>query len=364
MTTIDRYVGRTFLGSYLILMLIGFGLYIFSDVLVNLDEFTKDRTLSAGAVLVNMADYYGHNLPLYYAQLGGVLMAIAAAFTYAMLLKNNELTPLVAAGVPLQRLALPALVCSIALVALWMANSELLVPRFADKIARRHADLTDVREVQVSCVRDDRNAILVAQELHLQAGVLNGVYIIEPDESGAPKHLLRADSARYDADRQVWVLDRGARQGMGPAFEEEGLARPIQWQPLAEYAFGLSPEQILLRQSSQWADLMNIAQMNMLLKSRNLPNLPAVAKARDIRFTQPLLTWILMLLAIPFFLTREPGNVLVAGGKALLLTGACFGLVFVSHSMSSDAAEARIATAIPVLVFGPVAVLHFANVKT
>lgn len=364
MRTIDRYIGTTFLGSYLILLLIGVGVYIFSDVLFNLDEFTKDRALSAGQVLANMVDYYGCNLPLYYQQLGGILMTIAAAFTFAMLLKNNELTPLVAAGVPLQRLAVPVLLCSVVLVGLWLVNSEVVVPALANKIVRLQGDLSETRQIDVRCVRDDRNAMLTAQELHVQAGVLNGVYIIEPDENGVPRDLIRADAATWDPQRHTWRLDRGARQVMGAAFGDDELGHAIQWNPLAEYPFTLSPEQIRLRQSAQWADLMSFRQMNSLLQSRNLPNLPAVAKARDIRFAQPLLVWILMLLAIPYFLTREPGNVLVAGGKALLLTGFCFACVFLSHSMSGDMAVARLATALPVLVFGPVAVLHFANVKT
>ena len=364
MRTIDRYIGRTFLGSYLILLLIGVGVYIFSDVLFNLDEFTKDRALPALQVLANMVDYYGCNLPLYYQQLGGILMTIAAAFTFAMLLKNNELTPLVAAGVPLQRLAAPVLVCSVVLVGLWLANGELVVPALANKIVRQQSDLSETRQVDVRCVRDDHNAMLTAQELHVQTGVLRGVYIIEPDENGVPRDLIRADAATWDPQRSTWRLDRGARQIMGEAFGDEELGHAIQWVPLTEYAFTLTPEQIRLRQSAQWADLMSIHQMNGLLQSRNLPNLPALSKARDIRFSQPLLVWILMLLAMPYFLTREPGNVLVAGGKALLLTGFCFVCVFMAHSLSGDVGAARVATALPVLVFGPIAVLHFANVKT
>lgn len=364
MTTIDRYVTRTFLSSYLVLLLVGVGLYVFCDVLANLDEFTENRALSAGEVLRNMADYYGHNLPLYYQQLGGVMMTIAASFTFAMMLRNNELTTLVAAGMPLQRLAMPVLVCSVVLVALWMANGELIVPRFADKIVRHHDDLNDTRQVDVRCVRDDHNAILVAQELHAQQGWMKGVYIVEPDSDGVPHRLIRADAAVYDRERETWRLDVGRRQVLTGAFVDGQLGSAIPWASIDEYAFALSPEQILLRQSSEWADLMSIRQMNTLLQSRNLPNLAAVAKSRDIRFTQPLLTWIMMLLAVPFFLTREPANVLVAGGKALVLTALCFGFVFIAHSMPTDAYSARLAAAMPVLVFGPVAVLHLANVKT
>lgn len=364
MTTIDRYIVKTYLSSYFILLLIFTSLFIFGDVLFNLDEFFENRALSVSEVMMNMVDYYGYNLPRYYHQLGGIAMAIAAGFTFAVMLKNNELTPLVAAGVPLQRLAAPVLVCAVVLTSLWMANSELVIPPLAHKIARHHDDLADTRQAAVHCVRDENNAILSAGEIHPSQGWLKDVSIIEPDENRAPRYLIRADAARYDAQRQTWVLDRGARQVMGGAFGSDELGRAIVWEPLDEYPFSLSPEQILLRQSSQWAELMSIRQMNRLLQTRNLPNLLSIARARDIRFTQPLLAWTLVMLAIPFFLTREPGNVLVAGGKALLLCGACFGFTFLSHSIEVGAVSARLATALPVLVFGPVAVLHLANVKT
>ncbi len=364
MSTIDRYIVGTFLRSYLILLALFIGLYIFADLLANLDEFTEDPELSTVQVLVNMVDYYGYNLPLYYHQLGGILMTFAGAFTFAILLWNNEMTALVAAGTPLQRLAVPTLVCSVFLVAAWMFNSEVVVPRYADKIARHHDDLAETRTVDVRCVRDDRNAVLTAQRLYARQGRLEGVYIIEPDAEGNPRHLIRADGARYDRDRHTWILARGVRQQMAPAFGEEALGPSIRWEPLDEYRFGLNPDQILLRQSSEWAGLLSIRQMSALLESENLPNRPAVARMRDIRFTQPLLAWILLLLAVPFFLTREPANVLVAGGKALLLTGGCFAFAFMSHSMTTDPAVTRLAVWLPVLVFGPVAVVHLANVKT
>ena len=79
MSIIDRYLGRTFLSGYLILMLVGVGLYVLTDVLLNADEFTKDESLPLLQVLGLMGDYYLCNLPLYYSQLGGPLMAIAAA---------------------------------------------------------------------------------------------------------------------------------------------------------------------------------------------------------------------------------------------------------------------------------------------
>jgi lipopolysaccharide export LptBFGC system permease protein LptF len=86
--------------------------------------------------------------------------------------------------------------------------------------------------------------------------------------------------------------------------------------------------------------------------------------SRHIRLTQPLLQWILLLLALPFFLTREPANVMAAGGKALLLGGAFFLVAFVAHSVVKEEAHAALIAWLPILLFGPLAALQLANVKT
>lgn len=363
MTVIDRHISSMFVSSYLIVLAVFVGVYVFGDVVANLDDFTSDRSLSARQVLLNMVDYYGHNLPLYYQQLGGIALSLAASFTFALMLRNNEMIAVVASGVPLQRLAVPALGCSLVLVAAWMANSELVVPRFAQKIARQRSDLVRSGKIAVKCVRDDHNAILIADELTAH-GILRGVYIVEPARPDVTRRIVRADAAQYDRTRQVWRLDRGGLQPIGSdATSADPLSGSVQWTPLAEYAFTLSPEEIRLRQSSQWADLANVAQMNRLLESQHLPNLPAIAKARDIRVTQPLMAWILTLLAMPFFLTREPGEVLVSAGKALVLCGACFAFVFLMHNMAAGP-YMHVAVWAPVLVFGPIAVLRLANVRT
>ena len=170
MSIIDRHVARAFLSGYLILMLVGVGLYVLTDVLLNADEFTEDTSLPFLEVLRLMGDYYLCNLPLYYSQLGGPLMAIAAAFTLGVMLRNNELTALVAAGMPLQRLAVPLVACSVLLVGIWMANRELLLPKLAHKIARKHDDIVGQRTRNVRCARDNNNAILIADAFFPRQG--------------------------------------------------------------------------------------------------------------------------------------------------------------------------------------------------
>lgn len=364
MSVIDRYVALTFLSGYVILMLVGIGLYVLTDLLLNADEFTKDVSLPLLQVLRLMADYYLCNLPLYYSQLGGPLMAIAAAFTLGMMLRNNELTALVAAGMPLQRLAVPLMACSVLLVGVWMANRELLMPRLAHKIARNHEDVIRQRTRGVHCTRDNNNAILYAVSFYPREGRLEKVFIIEPDAESRPRHLIEADNATYNQERGVWELDRGIRTTMYDPLEGEGLGPPIEPDYVDEYPFTLTPEELVLRRDSQWAELLSLRQLNALLHSRNLANRPTIDMSRHIRLTQPLLQWILLLLALPFFLTREPTNVMAAGGRALLLAGAFYLVAFVAHSIVKEETYAALIAWIPILVFGPLAAVQMANAKT
>ncbi len=360
MSIIDRYVARTFLSGFVILMLVGIGLYVLTDLLVNIDEFTEDESLPFWEVLALMGDYYLCNLPLYYSQLGGPLMAIAAAFTLGVMLRNNELTVLVAAGMPLQRLAVPIVACSVLLVGVWMANRELLLPELAHKIARKHDDIIGQRIRGVHCARDNDNAILTANSFFPREGRLENLLIIEPDAQA----LIEADAAVYNEQRGVWELERGVRRTMYAPSDGEGLGPAIQPEYIDEYDFSLTPDDLILRRDSQWADLLSLHQLNALLQSRNLVNRPMIDMSRHIRLTQPLLQWILLLLALPFFLVREPTNVMAAGGKALLLTGAFFVVAFIAQSVVKEEAFAALVAWIPILLFGPLAVLQLANVRT
>jgi len=367
MSIIDRYIARTFLSGYLILTVLGVGLYVLTDLMLNADEFTEDAGLPFTEMLRLMADFYLNNLSLYYSQLGGPLMAIAAAFTLAMMLRHNELTTIVAAGVPLQRLLLPIVVCSVLLIGIWMANRELLLPKLAHKVARKHDDIVGQRTHGVQCARDARNAILTADVFYPRAGRLEGVTIVEPDAHNRPQNLIQADAAVYDEDRGTWVLERGVRIVMREPRGFDSLGAGLQRDFLDEFAFMLTPEELVLRRDSQWADLLSLRQLTALLQSPNLPNARAINISRHVRLTQPVLQWILLLLTTPFFLIREPTNVMVAGGKALVLGGAFFLTAFIAHSdIATDKNEiiAALVCWTPILFFGPLTVLNAANVRT
>jgi lipopolysaccharide export system permease protein len=363
MGVLDRYLTRSFVGGYFLLLAVFIGMYILLELMFNLDEFTEDSSRGPLQVLGLIVDYYKYKVPLYYGQLGGAVLAMAGGFTVAAMLRNNEMVALVAAGVPLQRLAAPLIVSSVVLIGLWMANQEFVVPRFAEKIARTHDDVTGVRTSGVYAARDERNAILSAQRLDPISGRLHRVFIIEPDPTGAPAGVIQADSAAWDPAAQVWRLTRGVRIWQGPQ-QADGLGAAILKTPVDEFAYSLTPEQLVLRRDSQWESLLSLRQLHALRNVPNLANRATVEANLHLRLTQPLVQLILLLLTLPFFLTRLPPNVITAGGKALLLGGIFFLVVSLSQSLVRDESAAAMVAWAPIFLFGPISVVLLASAKT
>ncbi|MCA9243920.1 MAG: LptF/LptG family permease [Phycisphaerales bacterium] len=362
MSVLDRYVAKTFLSSFLLLICVGVGLYILVDLLMNLDEFTKDESLPAIEVLRLIVDYYGYNIPLYFSQLAGPMIALSAAFTLGIMLRNNELVALVSSGLPLQRVAAPLIMCAVPLVALTVLNEEFLIPQIAHKIARQHDDMVHQRDTGVDCARDERNAILHARRVDPD-GRMWSVIILDPGADGRPEAVIEADSATYDSRAQTWLLERGRRYPLENQVKLGQRADQTATR-IDEYAFGLTPEQVSLRRDAQWVDFLSVRQMTDLLRAGSLPNWSSLNVKRHIRLTEPAAHLIMVMLAIPFFLTREPSNVIAAGGYALLLVGVFFAFMFFTRQFTAEPRFAMLYAWAPIMLFAPIAVLRLSNVKT
>lgn len=332
---------------------------ILLDLLFNIDNFTDDGRLPLTTAIPAVIDYYLYKLPLYFFQLAPAMLALAAAFTLSQVLRNNELVPLLAAGVPLWRLIVPLSVCAAFVLPVLIANRELLLPSVAPKVARKPSDTTGLNAQRLRCIRDERGTTLTAERIEVQQGRLVQPYWIEPEDETGAVGIVHADLATWDAARREWRLERGERRvirGDAQGHRELELCNVM--------AFPLPPDEILLRQSTEWSDLLSTPQLNRLAANRSLPNRDAIVQSLILRFTEPLSYLILLSLAVPAFMTRERGNVIAAAGRSLLWSGAFFAVSYVAREMVTDVKSAQLAAGLPLILFGPLALLQFINVKT
>src|SRR5438552_172187 len=106
MYLLDRLLIRSFIKSYVICLVSLLTMYIVVDLFTNLDDFT-DQHESLDAVLWHIRMYYGYKVTQIFDRLSEVITLLAAMFTVALIQRNNELLPLLSAGVPTRRIVFP-----------------------------------------------------------------------------------------------------------------------------------------------------------------------------------------------------------------------------------------------------------------
>lgn len=362
MKLLDRYILRAFLTNYVIALSVMIGLYVVLDLFVNLDEFTK-LGLPTADTLRNIISFYGWNLFLYFSQLSGVIVLVAACFTLGRLMRTNELTAILAAGASLYRVAAPILLAGMALNGLWLFNQEWIIPGIADKLARRHDDAMGKNTYGIWFLNDRDNNLLSASRFDPRTSTMDGVIILKRDPQGRMTDLIRADRGRWDAERGLWHLEV-SKQTMGLRSDLAALATTDDAAHPSEYPSELTPYELKLRQASQWTNFLSVRDLSRLQQRYTQSN--EFVRAKHVRITTPFINILLLLLGIPFFLNRERPTVIMAGGRCLLACGACF--VFSFLCQNADVAVLSIPAALPawlpLLIFAPFMVVLVDSIKT
>jgi len=363
LTILDRYVIRSFITNYLVSLTVLIGLYIIVDLFVNLDEFTE-RDQSAAVVLANVCDYYGYNLFLYFSQLSGVITLVAASFTLARMQRSNELTAILASGTSLYRVAAPVVGLGLLMNTLWIIDQELIIPQIGHRLARPHDDVEGTDTYGIWFLNDRNNALVSAVEFYPKSKRMKGVVIMQRNPDNAVTGTITADGARWDEERRLWVLSRGNHIGTG-GDQDDGFGRDdgLGKNLVPEYKSDLTPKELMLRQAGQWINFMSIRQLNALEK-REVSRRWLIAQVKHARFTTPFANMILLLIGMPFFLSREPRNVLISAAMSLAVCSTCFVINFVAQNLVTVQMNPALPAWIPLILFGPIAVILLDRIKT
>ncbi len=366
-TVLDRYLLRSLLMNYVIALAVMISLYIVLDLFVNMDEFTEQR-YPLLTTLGNIIDYYVPNLFLYFAQLSGVITLFACTAVLARMRKLNELTAILASGVSLYRVARPVFIFGIVITGLLVIDTEWVIPAVAHKLSRDHDDADGKRAYEVNFLRDRGGALLSAQRFHPATRDLQRLLVLVRDEQGEVSQTWEADRAAWEPSNETrpqgrWKLERGrsitrvtdAETGLGPRANQRVTNQ-------THYESDLSPEEIQLRQAQGWVRYLSLGQLNELLADRTADT-ASIIQTRHARIAAPMVSLLLLLLGVPFFLDRSPANVLGDAGKCTLVCGLCYVTTFVAQNIRSETASA-VPAWIPIFVFGTVAMVLLDRVRT
>ena len=143
MTIIDRYLLRLFFKVLLICMISISGLYVVIDFCSNMDEFLGHGEQEGYLQVVG--EYYGVRIPLFFDRISGLLALIAAMFALTWMQRSNEMTALLAAGIPKSRILKPLVFAAVLVGLIAAANREVVIPRYRSMLLRKRPRLGGVR---------------------------------------------------------------------------------------------------------------------------------------------------------------------------------------------------------------------------
>lgn len=126
------------------------------------------------------------------------------------------------------------------------------------------------------------------------------------------------------------------------------------------YPSDMTGENLILRQSSKWMDYMSTSDLVRLIQLKRVPDRRTAELIKHVRFTTPINNLVMLLLGLPFVLSRER-NIRASATLCLLTVGTFFAFCYISRSMDLDPV---LAAWLPILLFGPLSVLMLDSLKT
>jgi len=416
LSTLDRSIARQYLFNVLALVVLLFSFVVSIDVMLNLNEFmdraakieaesggggggaaSSDPGASATAstapasqparssplrrgVLTALLifDLWWPRLLQLFSYTIGLCLVGAMGFTFTQLVRHREVVAILAGGISLHRVLVPVMVVATLVMVVKVIDQELILshPRIAPLLARTPADAgrRELANFQVPLMADGRGQIWFAREYEPSTGVLSGVEVWRRDSRGVVTDRISAISAKWRPGSVEgvgggggWELTGGratstalSKPGSGGAGRDEASAAPALVQT------DLEPSTLLFRRFASYRESLSWVQIGQMLASPQIkPELrEQLQRIRWGRVSMFLSSLLSLAITMPFFLMREPKNMLVQSLKC-----APVGIVTIMGgtlltALPIPGLPAGFAVFLPVLVLLPIAAAVLGSLRT
>jgi lipopolysaccharide export system permease protein len=366
MKLIDRVLLRAYLKAYLVCLVSLVSLYIIVDLFTNVEEFT-DRHHGLLPVLKHIGTYYAYKLAYIFDKLCEAIVLLAAMFTVAWMQRNNELLPLLSAGVSTRRVIRPVLVGACLMLSLSMVNQELIIPRIGNFLVNDRDDPLGEKDVLVLGAFFEPNGIHIEGKVANRRDLLvQGFNVDIPENIAGGLFTLSAEKAYYYPPGKSprgtgWLLTRTTPP------ELEHWNNPVleMIEPGKYFLHTTQLDFDALTRRQNWYVYASTTQLLRELSRPDTIRLTPMAVLFHMRLTRPILGILLVFLGLSVILRDQNRNVFLSAGLCLVLCGVFFGACFVCrHLGDNEYVSPALAAWMPVLFFGPLSVAMFDAIHT
>lgn len=367
-TIIDRYMLRQFVQVLAICLTSIIGLYIVIDAFGHLDHFL-DYAAKHGNLLGTMVSYYGYFAIKLFDRMSSVLTLIAVMFTITWIQRHHEMTALLAAGISRVRVLRPVLMAAIGVGLLAAANREFVLPNIREHLATDTKNLGGEQQSAMDSRFDSQTDICIGGEKIVPATqkIINPSIVLPRGLDRYGKRLTAKEAvyspAKDGMPSGYLLLDVNEPKALlkSPALTLAG--KPVVMTPIGNewlqhdqvfVVSGVSFE--FLAAGATWRDFASTREMIKQLRSPSTDLGADVRVAIHSRFLQPLLDTTLILLGIPFVVTRTNRNPFISLGLCLAVVTIFMATVLGCQSLGTKGLlSPTMAAWLPLLVFAPIA---------
>lgn len=374
--TIDLYVARSFIQAYLICSISFIGLFILVEAFSKLDRFLRQDT----PLVITLLEYHLAMVPTVYANYMAPMLTLAAGmFTMTALNRQNELTPLKAAGVSVYRTLLPIFFLAICLTGITFYLKEQVIPYFKEPI-RAALALSRSRPLNPTPYYDRKSGFLIrVREYSPTKKIAGGIEISE-------QHLNHKAKQRIDAARMEWLPEPGQQEGTDSM--EEGIwvlheGSTQHWDKYGNLIVNTSASnfarlktpfnrmefQTTLRPvdlESSDLDISYLSLKELRKQYQRQPEHRHLAVKLHHHFAFPLAHLVLLFLGIPFVLNFGSRSLFLSTGMSFAICA----LFFLTSSLCMNIANHSqilspvLAAWLPVMLFGALGITLFDRLPT
>ncbi len=375
MMRLDRYIIRHFLMNFGILLTVLIGLFVVMDLIIEIDEFIQAGNVFADeyggsfiATVAIAADYYVPLVLLLFVFFSGLVAFAAMGFTLIGMARSREIVAMITSGVSLFRIAAPVLLVGILINVATLPVQEYLIPPVAGKIARPKSELKhrNAKTFEVLYIPDGEDNLFSAQGFDMEHQTLNNAVILKRDKQGRALTRIKAVQAVWEPERQAWRLIQSSRtRAVVRSLETPGAATigEPDAEPQNEYfPTDLSPEVLKARRAALYSRLLSLGDLYRML-GNEASDRTVILRMIHTRFSFVVVNVLLLLIATPFYLLREPRSFLNEGVKAAIVGVSVWGVALVILQFEFEGNPVLLSW-LPVILIIPLAAIMVQMVRS
>lgn len=361
---LDRYVGSLFLTSYATAFLVVVGLFFILDMASNLDEFLEPWPDGGSTPTIVLVRYYILNVPFLYMQSAPFVTLTGAMFTVSRLLKHNEVSAALSAGISAHRVLMPVFLGALAVAAGIFGLREFSAASIAgqrDALRFVLEEKTYDRVYENLWLRDETGARVRLGEFLPATGEPPRAEIHDLEVTFASGDVITSVEAKKATfvnkeGADVWLLEDSRRFDVGEDREHTSpeTLEHVLFTPALALTFHRARHQPLELSFAETRRLATCDPDNVLYQT-----------LLQYHLTFPLANVVLLLVGLPLMMRQERGRGVERMGFGLLLCVFFFGADFIFRNLGMQGAlHPLMASWVPVLFFGSLGIVLVDSMRT